>query len=420
MLNKVLTSWLNNLLMGSLLSVGLMSCSDKPTVLTKQVKTSANMAKTQANSVNEQDFKSQIYALEKQRILSKATTYLTTPPKTVTADLALHSEGGRHDFFSQGDYWWPDPQDPEGPFVRRDGESNPANFVAHRLSLMAFSDITATLTSAYLLTLDPQYANAALKHLQAWFVDSATRMNPSLLYGQAITGRHSGRSIGIIDTIHLVEVAKSIEVLANNEQIPVESLQPIKAWFSTYLDWLNSHEYGLVEKHHPNNHGVTWSMQASAFAHLVDDQATLEWVRQQFKTVYIAQMMNQQGGFDAELARTKPYGYSLFVIDAAAGVAQLASSKNDDLWQFSLPDGRGMQLGMAFIAPYIADKSSWPYAQDIQYWDEWPVRHMSLFFAALAFQDAEYFKLFTQFEADPSTYEVIRNLPIRHPLIWLD
>ena len=420
MLNKGLTSLLHNLLMGLVLSIGLMSCSDKAMLGNDQVTTSTNMAETQANSVNNLDFKSQIYALEKQRILAKAATYLTTPPKTVTADLALHSEGGCHDFFSQGDYWWPDPHDPEGPYVRRDGESNPANFVAHRLSLMAFSDITATLTSTYLLSLDPQYAAAALKHINAWFVDSDTRMDPSLLYGQAITGRHSGRSIGIIDTIHLVEVAKSIEVLANNNAIPTDNLQQIKDWFRVYLHWLNNHEYGLVEKHHPNNHGVTWSMQASAFARLVDDQATLEWVRQQFKTVYIAQMMNQQGGFDAELARTKPYGYSLFVIDAAAGVAQLASSKNDDLWQFSLPDGRGMQLGMSFIAPYVADKSSWPYAQDIQHWDKWPVRHMSLFFAALAFEDAEYFKLFTQFEADPSTYEVIRNLPIRHPLIWLD
>ena len=36
-------------------------------------------------------------------------------------------------------------------------------------------------------------------------------MNPHLLYAQAIKGRFTGRSIGIIDTLHLVEVARAID-----------------------------------------------------------------------------------------------------------------------------------------------------------------------------------------------------------------
>ena len=34
-------------------------------------------------------------------------------------------------------------------------------------------------------------------------------MNPSMLYAQAIKGVATGRGIGIIDTIHLVEVAQA-------------------------------------------------------------------------------------------------------------------------------------------------------------------------------------------------------------------
>jgi hypothetical protein len=399
-----------------LLLVMLVACSDNESTPQNSFETPV-MTKVQNSSYL--DFKQQIYTIENDRILTKSAQYLGTLPKTVTADIATRSKGGPHDFFSEGDYWWPDPQNPKGPYIQKDGESNPNNFLAHRQSLMDFSDITATLTSAYLLTLDSKYTEAALKHINAWFVTEETRMNPSLLFGQAISGRYTGRSIGIIDTIHLIEVAKSIEVLADQSQIPSKNLELIKVWFSEYLLWLNTHKYGLKEKNHPNNHGVTWSMQASAFARLVDDQATLSWVRNQFKTVYLEKMMNLQGGFDAELARTKPYGYSLFVIDAAAGVAQLASKNDDNLWQFSLEDGRSMQLGMAFIAPYVADKNTWPFAKDIQYWDNWPVRHISFFFAALAFKEPKYFELYTRYESDPKTYEVIRNLPIRHPLIWL-
>src|SRR5258705_6773327 len=45
--------------------------------------------------------------------------------------------------------------------------------------------------------------------LRAWFVDDATRMSPHLLYAQAIKGRFTGRGTGIIDTLHLVEVARA-------------------------------------------------------------------------------------------------------------------------------------------------------------------------------------------------------------------
>ena len=45
-------------------------------------------------------------------------------------------------------------------------------------------------------------------HLRAWVLDPETRMNPSLLHGQAIRGRAAGRNIGVIDTIHLAEVAR--------------------------------------------------------------------------------------------------------------------------------------------------------------------------------------------------------------------
>jgi len=356
--------------------------------------------------------------VESSRILSKSKVYVNQLPRTVTSDIAERSAGGKHDFYSEGDYWWPDPSNPSAPYVRRDGLSNPSNFIAHRRSLMQFSEITATLTSAYIITNDLQYFEKVRLHLLAWFVNADTRMNPNLLYGQAIKGRHTGRSIGIIDTIHLVEVAQSILYFAERGLLPSKELKIIKAWFSEYLEWLNTHEYGIKEKHHPNNHGITWSMQASVFARLVGDMQTLKWVREQFKKVYIAQMMNAEGGFDAELARTKPYGYSLFVIDALAAVAEIASSDQDNLWDYVSENGRSMRLAMNFIVPYIQRKENWPYAKDLEYWDNWPARHISLFFASYRLKNTELISLYNTLDGDPSVYEVLRNMPIRHPLIW--
>jgi hypothetical protein len=52
-------------------------------------------------------------------------------------------------------------------------------------------------------------------HLKAWFVDSATMMNPSLQYAQAVKGLFTGRNYGIIDTIHFMEVAQGVIVMEN-------------------------------------------------------------------------------------------------------------------------------------------------------------------------------------------------------------
>ena len=358
--------------------------------------------------------------IEKPRILEKASVYLEEAPLTVTAFPAERSTGTLHDFYSEGDYWWPDPKNPDGPYVRRDGMSNPDNFVAHRRAMVRFSEITATLTSAYLISEDARYASHAREHLTAWFVDDSTRMNPSLLYGQAIEGKMTGRSIGIIDTIHLVEVARSAKILGENGALPPADYEAIKAWFSDYLGWLTSHPYGVREQHHPNNHGVCWSMQAAAFADLVGQTEILEWVRNQFKTVYLQEMMAPDGGFPAELGRTKPFGYSLFVLDAMATVAQIASTPEDNLWTYALPDGRGLARAMDFLFPYMEDKSSWPYPEDVLYWVDWPVRQPSLLFAGLQLERSDYLELWKRLEADPETPEVLRNLPVRHPLLWVD
>src|SRR5438034_1380320 len=80
-----------------------------------------------------------VAALDWERVLQAANRYLSEAPVTITAASSPRSAGGVHDFFSEGDYWWPDSQNPDGPYIQRDGMSNPNNFVEHRRYLMRFS-----------------------------------------------------------------------------------------------------------------------------------------------------------------------------------------------------------------------------------------------------------------------------------------
>ncbi|MDD3512176.1 MAG: alginate lyase family protein, partial [Fermentimonas sp.] len=106
----------------------------------------------------------------KDEILKSAEINIKDHPVTVTAFRSERSAGGIHDFYSEGDYWWPDTINPNGPYIQRDGQSNPDNFVAHRHAMIRFSTLVGNLTSAYLLTKDIKYIDAALVHIRAWLV----------------------------------------------------------------------------------------------------------------------------------------------------------------------------------------------------------------------------------------------------------
>ncbi len=135
-----------------------------------------------------------IEALERPRVLRAAGEYLHEPPWTIVSAPAPRSAGGLHDYFSEADYFWPNPKDPGGPYINRDGESNPANFNAHRLLLIRLSIQMPALAAAWLLTKRKEFAAHAAAHLRAWFIEPATRMNPNLQYAQAVHGVTTGRS----------------------------------------------------------------------------------------------------------------------------------------------------------------------------------------------------------------------------------
>ena len=360
-----------------------------------------------------------VVEIERPRVLHNAEAYLKEAPRTIVSVPAPRSAGGLHDYYSEADYWWPDPKNPNGAYIRRDGESNPANFVAHRDLLIRLSIEAPALAAAWTLTGRREFAAHAAAHLRAWFVEPATRMNPNLMYAQAIHGVDTGRSIGIIDTLHLVEVAQAVIVLAREGAIEESVHEGVRAWFSAYLSWLTTTARGQEERDAKNNHGSCWLLQAAGFAAFTDNNAVRSACRERFRKDILPTQIAADGSFPLELARTKPYSYSLFNLDVLGMSAHLLSDSADNLWTFKLPDGRSLEGCFRFMVPYIASKNSWPYRSDVEYFDALPVRQPSLLFGGLAYRQRDYLELWRHLNPDPQVQEIIRNHPIRQPLLWM-
>ena len=100
-------------------------------------------------------------------------------------------------------------------------------------------------------------------------------------------------------------------------------------------------------------------------------------------------------------------------------LCQVLSTPADDLWSFELPDGRGIRKAVAYLTPFIADKSKWPLKPDVMACDGWPARQSSLLFAGLAFQNQSYLDLWQKLPPDPTNEEVQRNIAITQPILWV-
>lgn len=357
-------------------------------------------------------------AAELPRVTAAAEVALAHEPRSLTSVRNPRSAGGPHDFSSEGDYWWPDPKNPQGPYVRRDGLTNPDNFVAHRALMFGMARDVGALAAAWDLTRDERFAVAAVRHLRAWFVEPTTRMNPNLLYAQAIHGVATGRGIGIIDTVHLAEVALAIEALRGSRALRLADDAALTAWFRDYLQWMRTHAYGVEESKQENNHGTCWVLQAACFAHLCGDEAVLRECRERFRRDLLTQMA-PDGSFPRELARTKPYGYSIFNLDVMTATAAVLSTRDEKLVTQKLDDGRSLERAIVWLAPFLADKSKWPKAPDVMCWDDWPIRQPALLFGALACGRPDWLELWQRLPVDSAVEEVQRNFPVRYPTLWL-
>lgn len=362
-----------------------------------------------------------VAALDRERILAAASNALACAPISITQHRAPLSEGGPNDFFSMSDYYWPDPAKPDGkPYVQRDGQSYTGLFNEHRKDVMQLRDTVAALAAAYKVTGEEQFAAKAAELLRTFFVDPATRMNPNLEHAQVMVGKPAPtRGIGIIDTLHLIEVPMAIRALEGSKSLTPDLRDGLRGWFHDYLVWLRDNPRGKSEAKQSNNHAVAFWLQVAAFCQIAPDDALLAECRRQFKEVFIPVQMAEDGSFPLELKRTKPYAYSIFQLDNMAALCQLLSTPEHNLWTFEFANGRSMHEAMAYLYPYLADKSKWPLAPDVQAWEAWPVRQSSLLFAGQALGDAKYLELWKRLKPDPTLFEIRRNNAITQPVLWL-
>jgi hypothetical protein len=268
----------------------------------------------------------------------------------------------KHDYFSYGPYWWPDPSKPDRlPYIRRDGQINPdskKDTDDHAWGRTAGA--IETLCLAYFFTHHESYAAKAVLLARVWFLDPDTRMNPNMDHAQAVPGINNGRGIGLIETRNLPAVVDSLALLATSPSWTDADQAGFKDWLEHYFAWLLKSANGIDEHRQLNNHGTWYDVQAAYLALALGKTGEAKEILTTGLKSRLSSQVEPDGSQPRELVRTKSFEYSLFNLEALLACAQLSDKAGVDWWNFSTHDGRSLHAALAYLAPYANPEKPWP------------------------------------------------------------
>lgn len=295
-----------------------------------------------------------------KQLLKDADKAMDFGPVSVMEKLNNPPSGDKHDYMSLAPYHWPNPATANGlPYIRKDGQTNPeVKEYKDKEYLPKLAESVYTLGLAYFFSGDNSYASHAAKILRVWFLDTATRMNPNLNYGQAIKGVNEGRGAGMIDTRHLVKMIDGIGLLQTSKDWTAADEKGMKDWCAQFLKWMQTSPVGRDEMDAENNHGAWYDAQRLALALYIGDHDLAKKIVSNAAD-RLDHQMDEQGFFPREMQRTISLHYTCFVVEAFINIANMADKVGFDFWKQTTPRGHSLREAIDVLKPYLLQDKEW-------------------------------------------------------------
>jgi hypothetical protein len=330
-----------------------------------------------------------------RRLRAEAEKRVKEGPWTVTSDRPVGVDLDPHDYYSEAPYWWPNPEDPNGPYIRRDGKFNPDRFVANHTALSSMCDAVFTLGTAAFLLDDARYGQRAARMINTWFVNPKTRMNPNLDHAQSIRGLDNGRGAGILDGRGFIRAIQGMEFLSQAGAWDPKEQVAVRHWFEEYLRWLTQSRNGLDERNSGNNHASWWTAQVAAVASFVENKHEQDLVFQFYRDHILPRQIRADGSAPREESRTRSLSYSAFNAEALTMTCRIGQVAGVDLWSTTAKNGPTLATVINYLLPYFSEPKKWSKEQISEFQND---GLYFLAFAGIGMKKPEYLALYHKLE----------------------
>ena len=344
---------------------------------------------------------------EKKRLTTFAEYYVNEPVLTLLDFPAERSRGNGHEFYSEGRTWWPNPDGPNAAYMIREGYTNPDAFRKHAALLERVGEIIPGLTAAYLVTGKKLYAEKAVEHVKAWFVDPQTRMEPNLNHAQAIPNRTTGRAVGIIEGLPLVEIIQSYQYLGDflNEN----DKNDINKWLRDYEKFLEFGDYCEQLMRRKDNYSTAWLLQVSMIAKHLDDDEMMGKAENYFQQHTMSFALNDHSLYFDENSNRK-LEYNIFsMADMMAIECEILSDRGSNAWENNYYNGTKAVDLINYLYSGILNN-------ELKTMGNYDGRFLSLLFAGKAYDNSHYLELWRDLQIGK---EGAGDFPVRQPVLWV-
>lgn len=296
-----------------------------------------------------------------------ADAFAKMRPVAVT-DKSVTLSGNRHYFEGLSIYCWPNPDNPTGPYIVRDGEPNPEYREYDLPRLEELVKRTSVFSRAYYVTGDERFYEAFCQQIDTWFIKRKTRMVPDFEYNQFIPGRNDGKgnAAGIIDAYNFVNVLEAVRLVESRKSLGRSRTKKLKKWFSNFANWMQTSTMGQQEARATNNHGVAYDITLFAISHYIGNDEICNNIVRDFANRRINPQIMEDGSQPEELKRTKAFNYSVYNLQHLVDFCIIQRNLGND---YINGEGCRIRTAIEYLDQYVGHRDRFPY-QEIGNWEQ--------------------------------------------------
>ena len=305
-----------------------------------------------------------IKTLEKEgNNLLNTTNYPSVTDKT---DLIASGET-KHDFVSMTPYLYNDSNTKTG-YIVKDGVDNPerldeSKFDSQRLAKLVSA--VNTLSIDYTLTGKEVYAKKAVDFLNAWFLNSSTKMNPNMKYSEIFV-TNSGKTYffnnsTMISAVPFIQIVNDIYLLEGSNALTNKDLNGLKAWFNDFQEWLLKSSKGNIDMLRIDNHGTWLQAELALFNTFAGNKEKTIKALEAVGPYSICPQIKDSGKIPSALIRTKSVDYTEYNLEAFITLANIGEKLSIPIWDYKSPYGGSIEKALDYLNNYLLGKEKWPY-----------------------------------------------------------